>query len=129
MSRNFGPTYPIGSDDLRYPGLWFSFEEDVRPIGVAAKDAGIEGAHPEDRLKEVKKILISQKGNDGKEQDALDEVAECPAMHGDIERAIIKVSSYLILTLLVMVKSLVFRCMTEFDYISILRVPNPCISI
>ncbi|KAF9446958.1 UPF0183-domain-containing protein [Macrolepiota fuliginosa MF-IS2] len=94
VSRTFGPTYPTGSDDLRYPGLWFSFEEDVRPIdvgvGKGAHVTGLKGKQAEDRLQEVKKIMISQKGNDGKAQDALDEVAECPAMHGDIERAIIK---------------------------------------
>lgn len=99
VSRTFGPTYPTGSDDLRYPGLWFGFEEDVRPIGVAAVQdgGGLKGKQVEDRLQEVKKIIISQKGSDGKMQDALDEVAECSVMHGDIERAIIKVNTNLFL--------------------------------
>lgn len=83
VRRTFGPTYP--GDDLRYPGLWFSFEED----GIVE---GMKGAHPEDRMQEVKRVLISQKGNDGKAQDALDEVTECPIMTGDIRQAVVKVS-------------------------------------
>lgn len=93
VSRTFGPTYPSssGSDDLKYPGLWFSFEED----GVGIKSDGLKGQEAEDRLHEVKKIMISQKSNDGKVQDALGEVAECAVMHGDVERAIIKVGHIL----------------------------------
>lgn len=99
MSRTFGPTYPSGSgdDELRYPGLWFSFDEDGHRVigekGMVVRQTG--ATQREDRLQEVKKIMISQKGPGGdacsKVQDALDEVMECPAMHGDIQRAIIKV--------------------------------------
>lgn len=84
VSRTFGPTYP--GDDLRYPGLWFGFEED----GIGE---GLKGTRSEDRMQEVKRVLISQKGNDGKDQDALDEVDECPTMHGDIRQAVVKVLS------------------------------------
>ncbi|KXN86437.1 hypothetical protein AN958_10299 [Leucoagaricus sp. SymC.cos] len=94
VNRIFGPTYPSGSgeDELRYPGLWFSFDEDGHVHGaekVVAK--GKQG--DEDRMQEVKRIVILQKGPGGESKihDALDEVSECPVMHGDIERAIIKV--------------------------------------
>lgn len=95
VSRTFGPTYPSGSgdDELRYPGLWFSFDEDAGRGGVMSGEqvVGQGRRQSEDRMQEVKKIVISQKGPDGGVQDALDEVVECAAMHGDIERAIIKV--------------------------------------
>lgn len=84
VSRTFGPTYP--GDDLRYPGLWFSFEED----GIGE---GLKGAQLEDRMQEVKRVLISQKGNDGKDQDALDELAESSIMAGDIRQAVVKAST------------------------------------
>ncbi|KAF5387713.1 hypothetical protein D9615_000496 [Tricholomella constricta] len=82
VRRTFGPTYP--GDDLRYPGLWFSFEEDGMGEGVKA-------GHSEDRTQEVKRVLISQKGNDGKSQDALEEVGEVPIMAGDVRQAVVKV--------------------------------------
>ncbi|KAG6854821.1 hypothetical protein C0991_012011 [Blastosporella zonata] len=82
VRRTFGPTYP--GDDLRYPGLWFSFEEDAMGEGVKT---GL-GA---DRTQEVKRVLISQKENNGKSQDALEEVGEVPVMAGDIRQAVVKV--------------------------------------
>ncbi|KAF8897631.1 hypothetical protein BD779DRAFT_1465771 [Infundibulicybe gibba] len=88
ISRTFGPTYP--GDDLRYPGLWFSFDED----GIVEN---MKAGHAEDRTQEVKRVFISQKGNDGKNRDALDEVIECPIMNGDIARAILKVHDGIIL--------------------------------
>lgn len=83
VSRTFGPTYP--GNGLRYPGLWFSFEEE----GIAE---GLKGNPIDDRTQEVKRILISQKGNDGKSHDALDEVAECSAMAGDVASVVVKAS-------------------------------------
>lgn len=85
VSRTFGPTYP--GDDLRYPGVSFSFEEDVISEGLKTVSK-----HSEDRVQEVKRIIVGQKGVDGQEGDALDEVAECPVMFGDISRAIVKVN-------------------------------------
>ncbi|KAJ3716350.1 hypothetical protein DFJ43DRAFT_1006877 [Lentinula guzmanii] len=82
-SRTFGPTYP--GDDLRYPGVWFGFEEDG--IGEGRKGA----VYHEDRSQEVKRVLISQKEVDTEEGDALGEIAECPIMNGDIALAIAKV--------------------------------------
>ncbi|OBZ70459.1 hypothetical protein A0H81_09967 [Grifola frondosa] len=84
VSRTFGPTYP--GDDLRYPGVSFSFDEDGRGEGLKGPQT-----HPEDRVQEVKKVIISQKTADGEVRDALDEVVECPVMTGDVQRAIIKV--------------------------------------
>ncbi|KAG5639272.1 hypothetical protein H0H81_004933 [Sphagnurus paluster] len=83
VRRTFGPTYP--GDDLRYPGLWFSFEED----GIG----DVKGVHKDDRMQEVKRVLISQKANDGTSQDALEEVGELPTMAGDIRQAVVKTST------------------------------------
>lgn len=84
VSKTFGPTYPSGNGDngLRYPGLWFGFDDDTE---AATRQS-------EDRLQEVKKILILQKDP----HDPLGEVIECPVMHGDIERAVIKVKPSLL---------------------------------
>jgi hypothetical protein len=85
VSRIFGPTYP--GDELRYPGIWFSFDEDI--IGE-----GLKAAHAGDRTQEVKRIIISQIEPDSPANaihDALDEVRECPAMNGELARAIVKV--------------------------------------
>ncbi|KAL0949450.1 hypothetical protein HGRIS_009505 [Hohenbuehelia grisea] len=81
VSRTFGPTYP--GDDLKYPGVWFSFED-----GISEHS---KGSHPEDRNQEVKRVFISQKALDGEDRDALDEVGECPAMAGDVTRAVVKI--------------------------------------
>lgn len=86
VSRTFGPTY--AGDDLRYPGVWFSFEED----GIGDGRSG--AAHHEDRMQEVKRVLISQKEAD-EQGDALGEVVECPIMNGDISLAVVKVRSWL----------------------------------
>ena len=82
VSKAFGPTYP--GDELRYPGLWFSFEEDAITEGLGAPHAG-------DRMQEVKRIIISQIEPSGKAQDALDEVNENAVMTGDLTRAVVKV--------------------------------------
>ena len=84
VSRMFGPTYP--GDDLRYPGVLFSFEEDGR--GESLKSSA---PHADDRQQEVKRIIISQKNADGEQRDALDEVTECSVMAGELSRAVVKV--------------------------------------
>ncbi|KAI0638132.1 hypothetical protein C8Q77DRAFT_1089559 [Trametes polyzona] len=84
VSRMFGPTYP--GEDLRYPGISFSFEEDSRNDALKSPTVS-----PDDRQQEVKHIIISQKDVDGEPRDALDEVAECPVMAGELCRAIVKV--------------------------------------
>ncbi|KAI0650757.1 UPF0183-domain-containing protein [Trametes meyenii] len=84
VSRMFGPTYP--GDDLRYPGISFSFEEDSR--GDTLKSPVTQ---PDDRQQEVKRVILSQKNPDNEPKDALDEVSECSAMAGELARAIAKV--------------------------------------
>ncbi|KAF9055457.1 hypothetical protein BDZ89DRAFT_1088063 [Hymenopellis radicata] len=82
VRRFFGPTYP--GDDLRYPGLWFSFEED----GITE---GLKAVQSDDKMQEVKRLFISQKDPKHDDGDALDEVAECPIMNGDVSLAVVKV--------------------------------------
>ena len=84
ISKVFGPTYP--GDELRYPGIWFSFDEDTIGEGLKAAYAG-------DRMQEVKRIIISQIEAEGSANiihDALDEVYECPVMTGELARAVVK---------------------------------------
>lgn len=86
VTRTFGPTYP--GDELRYPGVWFSFEDDA--INETLK-GGTSHTGSDDRGKEVKRIIVTQKETQSGERDALDEVITCPAMFGDISRAVVKV--------------------------------------
>jgi hypothetical protein len=91
VSRTFGPTYTTyAGEDLHYPGVWFSFEEDGLVEGRA-------GTQSEDRMQEVKRVLVSQKEHDTQEGDALGEVTYCPIMDGDISSAVVKVSIFFIL--------------------------------
>lgn len=87
VSKTFGPTYP--GDELRYPGLWFSFDEDSINEGSRP-----QAGSPVDKSQEVKRVFISHKSNTGKGEDPLDEVKETPVMSEDISRAILKVSGY-----------------------------------
>ncbi|KAF5322247.1 hypothetical protein D9619_000792 [Psilocybe cf. subviscida] len=82
VSKVFGPTYP--GDELRYPGIWFSFDEER--IGE-----GLNAAHAGDRKQEVKRIIVSQIESEGKPNDVLDEVVDAPIMVGDLARAVVKV--------------------------------------
>ena len=84
VGKVFGPTYP--GDELRYPGIWFSFDDDI--LGE-----GLKVAHAGDRMQEVKRITTSQIETEGKIHDALDEVNESPIMVGDLARAVAKVCS------------------------------------
>lgn len=91
VSRAFGPTY--AGEDLRYPGVWFSFEED----GITRRDSigGRERSpQPEDKAQEVKRVILSQKSATDGEDDVLSEVQECSVMHGDIKEAIVKVGFF-----------------------------------
>ena len=88
VSRMFGPTYP--GDDLRYPGVSFSFEEDGR--GETLKNPV---SAPDDRQQEVKRVIISQKSVGGEQRDALDEVTECAVMAGELCQAIVKVIGFI----------------------------------
>lgn len=86
VSRAFGPTYP--GDDLRYPGVWFSFEDDGRTETLRSTSP-----HPEDKMQEVRRVIVSQKSAVEGSDDVLSEVRVCEAMHGDVESAIVKVRS------------------------------------
>jgi len=65
----------------------FLFEEDGVTEGLKP---GSGGAGQEDRHKEVKRVLVSQGSPDSLENDALDEVKECPSMDGSIKQAVVK---------------------------------------
>ncbi|PFH52810.1 hypothetical protein AMATHDRAFT_1853 [Amanita thiersii Skay4041] len=78
VSRSFGPTY--SGEDLRYPGISFSFNGDNMADTLKA-------AKMEDRTQEVKKVTITQRND----QEAIEEVRECRIMNGDIARAVAKV--------------------------------------
>lgn len=81
----FGPTY--AGDTLKYPGVWFGFEEDGAPDVKRSK------ASDRDRNAEVKRVVICQRSPQGKETDSLEEVGELPSMKGELESAIVKVYS------------------------------------
>ena len=86
ISKHFGPTY--AGDGLQYPGVSFMFDED----GVGSFGASIPSSPGNDRQREVRRIVISQANTEQSESDALDEVMECEAMEGSIQRAVIRVS-------------------------------------
>lgn len=96
VRRVLGPTY--AGDDLRYPGVWFSFEEDGLGLagtasGVVSESpmTGVKAASLDDRLQEVKRVVISTKYDEPKDRDILEEVPECPIMYGDLSLAVAKV--------------------------------------
>ena len=98
VSLALGPTYD--GPDLRYPGVSFSFDED--PISHprtermnSRKSSG--GAEQEDRAQPVRQILIFQTTRNGEDKDALSEVEECRAMHGELAEAIARVNPILTL--------------------------------
>lgn len=120
ISRTFGPTYP--GDELRYPGVWFSFDDDA--IGE-----GLRGSSPhattDNRTKEVKRIIVTQKDAQDGGSDPLDEVALCPVMHGDISRAIVKVGVHHVCMFLSFL-SCIYRSTMALSYTSMaLLVPLP----
>ncbi|KAG8218590.1 hypothetical protein J3R82DRAFT_4231 [Butyriboletus roseoflavus] len=92
ISRIFGPTYP--GDELRYPGVWFSFDDDTISEGLKGSSSH---AIADNRSKEVKRIIVTQKDAHDGGRDPLDEVTLCPVMYGDISRAIVKVNNGVVL--------------------------------
>ena len=84
VTRVFGPTYP--GDVMRYPGVWFGFQEDGEDI-----NKGIKVGQGDDRTSEVRKVVIRQKALEGEARDVLDEVYECPVMSGELSRVVVKV--------------------------------------
>ena len=93
VSRHFGPTY--AGEGLHYPGVSFLFEEEgVGTLAEGFKGAGSTSPGKDDRHKEVKRVIVSQISGDGVDNDALEEVAECPCMAGSLRQAIIKFPSH-----------------------------------
>ena len=78
VSRTVGPTYE--GEELRYPGVWFSFDEH---------------AASQDQNQEIKSITVTQ--HNGQDRDGLQEVIECPVMCGDIAKALVKVRKGILL--------------------------------
>lgn len=85
VTRVFGPTYP--GDVMRYPGVWFGFQEDGEDINKG----GLKVGPGEDRTSEVKKVVIRQKALGVEARDVLDEIYECPVMSGELSKAVVKV--------------------------------------
>ncbi|KAG6884947.1 hypothetical protein C0992_005586 [Termitomyces sp. T32_za158] len=109
VRRAFGPTYP--GDELRYPGLWFSFEDDA-----GAGEPRPAPAPADDRAQEVRRVMVSLKENDGRCIDALDEVGELPIMAGDIRQAVVKVRGALLLCAVALTRGQVHRGVTLYFY-------------
>ncbi|KAF8525321.1 hypothetical protein JB92DRAFT_2877475 [Gautieria morchelliformis] len=84
VTRVFGPTYP--GDVMRYPGVWFGFQEDGEDLNKGSKVG-----QGDDRTCEVRKVVIRQKALEDEARDVLDEVCECSAMSGELSSAIVKV--------------------------------------
>ncbi|KAG8903971.1 SNAP receptor [Tulasnella sp. 403] len=91
VSQVFGPTY--SGDMMRYPGIWFGFEEDGGIGPVAVSHGHSHGHGTEDRNQEVKRIVVTQRTSEdvnAPEKDALDEPLECPEMHGELKEVIVR---------------------------------------
>ena len=84
------------------------------------------GALSEARMQEVKKVLVSQKNNDGKVQDALDEVSELPVMSGDLKLAVAKVLNSLPRLFFTSIAS---RSIMEYRYTFTLQHPRLYMSV
>jgi len=98
VHKEFGPTYP--GEAMRYPGVWFAFDEDgIRDGGAAQLLTKKQDTDAErERAQEVKRVVVCQgaRVEDGREEgerDGLDEVIECPIMHGELKRAVVRIKS------------------------------------
>lgn len=83
VQRMMGPTYK--DERMRYPGVWFSFEDDTS--GATGVTNSAEG-NPE-----VRRLVVTQRQEQSeheKEED-LEELAPNPTMYGDIRKAVIKI--------------------------------------
>lgn len=93
VNQGFGPTY-VG-DVMRYPGVWFGFEEDGVGSPTGIPTSASLGHGKEDRNQEVKRIVVTRRQNEGdgpmQDVDPMEEPTECPEMEGDIARAVITV--------------------------------------
>jgi Uncharacterised protein family (UPF0183) len=90
VQRIMGPTYK--GDSMRYPGVWFSFDDDV----PGAVGGGNNGSAAEGNM-EVKRVVVTQRREQTEnEQDGdAEELEASSVMYGDIKKAIIKVYNFL----------------------------------
>ncbi|KAJ3521106.1 hypothetical protein NM688_g9064 [Phlebia brevispora] len=95
VGQAFGPTYP--GDDLCYPGVWFSFEEEGITRRDSLKSGRERSPQQTDRMQEVKRVIISQTSANEEDSDALAEVQICPVMHGDLKEVVVKVHEGILL--------------------------------
>ncbi|KAF8607709.1 hypothetical protein BDV93DRAFT_519726 [Ceratobasidium sp. AG-I] len=86
VQRTMGPTYK--GERMKYPGVWFSFDEDTP--GAASAGGGVNTS---DGNTEVKRIVITQRqeSSEGEKEESMDEVIPNSVMYGDVKRAAIKV--------------------------------------
>jgi hypothetical protein len=98
VNRTLGPTY--AGDNLRYPGIWFAFDDDGRSEPRAIHGKATQTSSGKDRDQEVKRIIVCEQEFDEHGRDPLDEVRECSVMYGDIKRAIVKVMSHVCFSML-----------------------------
>lgn len=89
VNKIFGPTY--AGDTLRYPGMWFGFEEDATPDGKRTPKVGDDRDRDRDRNADVKRVVICQRSPQGREIDSLEEVGEQSSMRGELASAVVKV--------------------------------------
>ncbi|KAG8931337.1 hypothetical protein FRC02_002844 [Tulasnella sp. 418] len=95
VNNVFGPTY--AGETMKFPGVWFAFDEDHSNETVGVANAGAE-----DRNQEVKRIIITQRGSGlgmdepldavlskGKEKNLLDDIVHSPAMNGEVKRVVV----------------------------------------
>ncbi|ELU37781.1 hypothetical protein AG1IA_08190 [Rhizoctonia solani AG-1 IA] len=84
VQRMMGPTYK--GEHMRYPGVWFSFEDDV-PIAVGATNATEGNA-------EVKRVVVTQREEQIEQEleEDSDELVPSSNMYGELKKAVIKVS-------------------------------------
>lgn len=85
VQRVMGPTY--GGESMKYPGVWFSFDEDVPGAAGTGNKGNAEGNA------EVKRVVVTQRKEQtehGQEED-VEELVPNSAIYGDIKKAVIKI--------------------------------------
>ncbi|CAE6478320.1 unnamed protein product [Rhizoctonia solani] len=83
VQRMMGPTYK--GEHMRYPGVWFSFEDDV-PVAVGATNATEGNA-------EVKRVVVTQREEQIEQEleEDSDELVPSSNMYGELKKAVIKI--------------------------------------
>lgn len=115
VQRVMGPTY--GGESMSYPGVWFSFDEDVPgTVGTSNKGNVAEGNM------EVKRVVVTQRKEQTEhgQEDDVEELVPNPAMYGDVKKAVIKVGHPLRL-MMAPLNIMIYRLMMESTCISILQ--------